>query len=158
MCCAAQNWNLMPSPAGRDIILAVNVPQNNWFVHICLCHKLQTTLTFLVNMSYHVHITWLWPDFLIVKRRVWWWSYRPEACQVTKVQECVSTFIKIDIHDVFKETLAQFPLVFCATHPFCRNAHHKHLFWWLALDAAGWEWTMGKSSLTCLYLQLSYSC
>lgn len=115
--CAVQHkteiWYSAQPGGGGDMILAVNVPQNHWFVHICLCHELQTILTFLVNVSYHVHITWLPPDFLIGKRRVWWWSYRPEACQVTKVQECVSTFIKIDIHDIFKETVAQFPLVFC---------------------------------------------
>ena len=74
---------------------------------------LRTVLTFLQIVSYHVHITCLWPDCHIWRWSGWWRSEaRKAAKRVTTVQECISTFVSEKPLDIFRETSGRIPAVF----------------------------------------------
>ena len=51
----------------QDKMLAVNVSESHWHVHISMCHWSRAILTLL---KYHMFMTWLW----IRRKRWWWWS------------------------------------------------------------------------------------
>ena len=69
-----------PNPAAR---IKCWQSANHRYIHISTCHRLRTILTFLQNVSYHIHITCLWPDFHIGRSRGWRWSYTWQGCQAS---------------------------------------------------------------------------
>lgn len=72
----------------------------HWYVHICLCQRLQTTLTFIQNVSYQRHGGRGW----------WWWSFRigkKAGKPLTTVRDCVSTFESVKPVDIFDNRPSQ---------------------------------------------------
>ena len=77
---------LNPNPVAR---IKCWQSANHRYIHICTCHRLRTILTFLQNVSYHIHITSLWPDFHIGRSRGWQQSYTWQGCKAKWLQfEC----------------------------------------------------------------------
>ena len=72
-------WNKMPAV-------------NHRCIQICTCHSLRAELIFKPNISYHSHITFLWPDSHVGRWRGHRWSYRREGCISTV---WISTFVSV---------------------------------------------------------------
>lgn len=79
--CSTGCWLQDPSnydmwrPSHQDEMLAVNIPANHRYIHICTCHRPLNIFT------YHVHVACLRPDLYIWRWRGRRWSYRREHCQ-----------------------------------------------------------------------------
>lgn len=54
------DWHEYIFPYFQPILQAINISPDHLYVHIYKCHRLSTTLTFL--LSYQVHITCLWHE------------------------------------------------------------------------------------------------
>lgn len=70
-----------------------NVSATHRHFQICKCHGLHIILAFPQNMSYHVHITCLWPGFL--SRDGGGVTGDKAAKTVTGVWVCVSTCVSV---------------------------------------------------------------
>ena len=77
-----QTFILLLRPLDQDIMLTVNVSANHRYIQVCTCHRLHTTLTFVQNVQYQVHITCLLPEFYVTRWRVgvkWGWCLQFES-------------------------------------------------------------------------------
>ena len=62
----------------------VHVSANHWYVNVGVRFiGYKPCWHFYKNISYHIHITCLWPDCHIWRRTRWWWSYRWEGFQAS---------------------------------------------------------------------------
>ena len=70
------------SPVARKL-LAVKMYVSHEYVQmcvcVCVCHRLHAILTCIQDVSYHVHVTFWWPDFHVEQWRGRWWRSCPAS-------------------------------------------------------------------------------